>query len=288
MKRTALLLALLMAGTSSAVAAPKSVAVKKLSLVAVDQGAERLVITGKTLVAVGNSDGVNSNILLIGLDSNGVQLWQKTIDSGVDEVVLAAATDPSGNIWLAGASSKVAPTESATVQVSAENPDGVLTEAVTKLRGDMNLLTLWKVSALGDLLATYSAAQSAPALINAISANASGVSITGILQDKPFIQSVNSQGIFGKLISIGTSKTTLNAIVRQADGSLSVFGTSSETLGGKKLAGLRDGVLMKISKTGAVVSVVRSSAPKADRSWISADSTLALTGYVKRDRKSVV
>jgi len=281
MKRTALLLALLIAGTSSAVAAPKALEVKKLTLIAVNQSAEKLVISGKTVVTVANTDGVNSNILLTGLDVNGVQLWQKTIDSGVDEVALAAATDPLGNIWLAGASSKVAVPESATVQVQAENPDGVVLEPVTQLRSDMNVLTLWKVSSQGELLGTYSSAQSAPALINAISVNASGISIAGTMQDKPFIQSANSQGVFGKALSIGTPKTTLNAIVRHADGTLSVFGTSSETLGGKKLAGVRDGVLIKVSKTGALATVVRSSAPKADRSWLAADSTLALTGYVK-------
>jgi len=281
MKRTALLLALLTIGTSSAFAAPKPLEVKKLTLIAVNQSAEKLVISGKTLVTVANTDGVNSNILLTGLDVTGVQLWQKTIDSGVDEVALAATADPMGNIWLAGASSKVVVPESATVQIQAENPDGVLLEPITQLRGDMNVLTLWKVSSQGELLGTYSSAQSAPALINAISVNASGVSIAGTVQDKPFIQSANSQGVFGKAISIGTTKTTLNAIVRHADGTLSVFGTSSETLGGKKLAGVRDGVLIKVSKTGALSTVVRSSAPKADRSWLVADSTLALTGYVK-------
>jgi hypothetical protein len=281
MKRTALLLALLTIGTSSAVAAPKPLEVKKLTLIAVNQSAEKLVISGKTLVTVANTDGVNSNILLTGLDVTGVQLWQKTIDSGVDEVALAATTDPMGNIWLAGASSKVVVPESATVQIQAENPDGVVLEPITQLRGDMNVLTLWKVSSQGELLGTYSSAQSAPALINAISVNASGVSIAGAVQDKPFIQSANSQGVLGKAVSIGTTKTTLNAIVRHADGTLSVFGTSSETLGGKKLAGVRDGVLIKVSKTGALSTVVRSSAPKADRSWLAADSTLALTGYVK-------
>ena len=281
MKRTALLLALLTIGTSSAFAAPKPLEVKKLTLIAVNQSAEKLVISGKTLVTVANTDGVNSNILLTGLDVTGVQLWQKTIDSGVDEVALAATADPMGNIWLAGASSKVVVPESATVQIQAENPDGVVLEPITQLRGDMNVLTLWKVSSQGELLGTYSSAQSAPALINAISVNASGVSIAGAVQDKPFIQSANSQGVLGKAVSIGTTKTTLNAIVRHADGTLSVFGTSSETLGGKKLAGVRDGVLIKVSKTGALSTVVRSSAPKADRSWLAADSTLALTGYVK-------
>jgi hypothetical protein len=101
------------------------------------------------------------------------------------------------------------------------------------------------------------------------------------LQDKPFLLSANNAGTFGKLLSIGTAKTQLNAVLRHGDGSISVFGSSTETLGGKKLAGVRDGILIKVSKTGTITSVVRSSAPKADRSWLAADSTLALTGYVK-------
>ena len=280
MKRFALLLALLLVGIMPAVAAPKSVAVKKLSIIAT-VSAEAMVVTGKTIITVSNTDGVNSNILLTGMDISGTQLWQKTIDSGVDEVALASAVDPLGNVWLAGASSVLAAVESATAPIQAENPDGVIAEPVTKLRADMNLLTLWKVSPLGDLLGTYTLSQSAPALINAISVNANGVSIVGQLLDKPFVLSATSTGVFGKVLSIGTSKTALNTVVRHTDGSVSVFGSSAETLAGKKLAGVRDGVLIRVSKTGAITSVVRSSAPKANRAWLSADSTLALTGFVK-------
>ena len=281
MRRIAVFLVLLLVGTPPAVAAPKSVALKKLTIVATVAGAEKLVVSGKTLVTVSNSDGPNTNILLTGMDIKGVQLWQKTIDSGSDEVALATAVDPLGNIWLAGAASSITAPESATAAIQAENPDGVVAEPTTKLRSDLSVLTLWKVSALGEVLATYSSAQLSPPLINSISVNSSGVSVVGQLQDKPFLLSANNAGTFGKLISIGTAKTQLNAVLRHGDGSISVFGSSAETLGGKKLAGVRDGVLIKVSKTGAIASVVRSSAPKADRSWLAADSTLALTGYVK-------
>jgi hypothetical protein len=280
MKRLALFLALLIVGTTPAIAAPKSVAVKKLTIIAT-VSAEAMVVTGKTVVTISNSDGLNSNILLTGLDISGAQLWQKTIDSGVDEIALASAVDPLGNVWLAGASSAIPVVESATAPIQAENPDGVIAEPVTKLREDMNQLTLWKLSPLGDLLGTYTLSQPAPALISAISVNASGVSIVGQVQDKPFLVSANAAGVFGKQLFIGTSKTALSAVVRHSDGSLSVFGSSAETLGGKKLAGVRDGVLIKISKTGAIASVVRSSAPKASRGWLAADPSLTLTGYVK-------
>lgn len=281
MRRIAIFLVLVLVGTTPAIAAPKSVALKKLTIVANVAGAEKLAVSGKTLITVSNSDGPNTNILLTGMDIKGVQLWQKTIDSGADEVALATAVDPLGNIWLAGAASSISAPESATAAIQAENPDGVVAEPTTKLRSDLNILTLWKVSALGEVLATYSSAQLSPPLINAISVNSSGVSVVGQLQDKPFLLSANNAGTFGKLLSIGTTKTQLNAVVRHGDGSISVFGSSAETLGGKKLAGVRDGVLIKVSKSGAIASVVRSSAPKADRSWIAADSTLALTGYVK-------
>lgn len=280
MKRIALFLILLIAATPSAVAAPKSVAVKKLTIIAT-VNAESIVASGKTIVTVSNSDGLNANILLTGIDISGAQLWQKTIDSGSDEVALATSSDSAGNIWLAGASSLLPTTESATAPIQAENPDGVIVEPVTKLRGDMNLLTLWKLSPLGDLLGTYTLAQSAPALINAISVNSSGISIVGQLEDKNFLVSANSMGVFGKVISIGTSKTQLNAVVRNNDGTVSVFGSSAEALAGKKLAGNRDGVLIKVSKAGSVATVVRSSAPKAQRSWLASDSSLALTGFVK-------
>jgi len=280
MKRIALLVALLIAGTSPAVAAQKAVAVKKLKIISA-VSAESMVISGKTIVTLTNTDGSNSNVLLTGTDITGAQIWQKTIDSGVDEVALAAATDALGNIWLAGASSSLPVTESATAPVQAENPDGVVSEPAEKLRGDMNLITLWKVSSLGELLGTYTLVQSAPVLINAISVNSTGISLVGQLEDRPLVVSANLTGVFGKVISIGTAKTQLNALSRQSDGSLSIFGSSTETLAGKKVAGARDGVLIKISKSGAISSVVRSSAPKANRAWIAADSTLALTGFVK-------
>jgi hypothetical protein len=92
---------------------------------------------------------------------------------------------------------------------------------------------------------------------------------------------MSNTGIFGKVIQIGTSKTTLNAVVRNSDGSTNIFGSSSETLAKKKVAGVRDGILMKVSKAGVITSVVRSSAVKADRSWLSADNSLLLSGYVK-------
>ena len=72
----------------------------------------------------------------------------------------------------------------------------------------------------------------------------------------------------------------MDAVVRHTDGSFTVVGSSSETLAGKKLAGITDGVLIKISKAFKISSVVRSSATKGKRIWNSATAKLLLGGEV--------
>ncbi len=266
---------------TAAFAIPKPVTVKPLEIVATAVNTEGLLATGKTLVTYTNTGSTNSNIVLTGFDVTGVQQWVRTIDSGVDEIVTAAVVDAAGTIWLAGSSASAPMSETPTAAIPAENPDGVVVEALPQLRPDMNQITIWKLTPLGELVETYSLAQSSPALISALSVNSSGISVVGSLAGRTFLVSASPAGVFGKPIFIGTSKTVLNAVVRSPDGTINVFGESSETLGGKKLAGTRDGILVKVSKTGAITNVVRSSGIKAQRSWLVADSTLALTGFVK-------
>ncbi len=281
MKRLLLLVFAASLVLPTASAAPKAVTVKKLDIVASAVSAEGLVATGKTLVTYSNTGSTNSNIELTGLDVTGVQQWLRTIDSGVDEIATAATVDAAGNIWLAGSSAAVTVPESVTAAIAAENPDGVVAEELPKVRSDMNQITIWKLSPIGELLATFLSVQTSPALVSALSVNSSGVSLVGVLADRPFLISATPTGVFAKPLFIGTNKSALNAVVRSPDGSVNLFGESSETLGGKKVAGARDGILVKVSKAGAITSVVRSSAIKAQRSWLAADSTLTLTGYVK-------
>ena len=281
MKRLLLLVFAASLVLPTASAAPKAVAVKKLDIVASAVNAEGLVATGKTLVTYSNTGSTNSNIELTGLDVTGVQQWLRTIDSGVDEIATAATVDAAGNIWLAGSSAAVTVPESVTAAIAAENPDGVVAEELPRVRSDMNQITIWKLSPIGELLATFLSVQTSPALVSALSVNSSGVSLVGVLADRPFLLSATPTGVFAKPLFIGTNKSALNAVVRSPDGSVNLFGESSETLGGKKVAGVRDGILVKVNKSGAITSVVRSSAIKAQRSWLAADSALTLTGYVK-------
>ena len=265
----------------TAEAVQKKVAVKKVTTVLSVPGAEMLVVSGSSIITIATVDSQTTDIVLSAVNGTGVSLWQKVIDSGVDEVAMATTVDGAANVWLAGFSSQVKSASTETASVIAENPDAITLEAAEELRGDLNVLTVWKISPVGELLATYTSQYDLPGLINSISVNKSGLSIVGVLSEKPFLQNMSAAGEFSQQASIGTSKTTINTVVRNSDGSSSLFGSSTETLGGKKLAGVRDGVLVKTSKSGAIASVVRSSAIKGDRSWLSADSSLLLSGYVK-------
>jgi hypothetical protein len=281
MKRIALLLVLSVALAPSAQAVQKKVAVKKVTTVLSVPGAEMLAVSASSIITIATIDSQTTDIALSAVDGTGVSLWQKVIDSGVDEVAMATTVDGAANVWLAGFSSQVKSVSTETASVVAENPDAITVEAAQELRGDLDVLTVWKISSMGELLGTYTSQYDLPGLINSISVNKSGLSIVGVLSEKPFLQNMSAAGEFSQQVSIGSSKTVINSVIRNSDGSSSLFGSSTETLGGKKLAGVRDGVLVKTSKSGAISSVVRSSAIKGDRSWLSADSSLLLSGYVK-------
>ena len=281
MRRIALLLVMSLALAPSAQAVQKKIAVKKVTTLLSVPGAELLAVSGSSIITIATIDSQTTDIALSAVDGAGVLLWEKVLDSGADEVAMATTVDGAANVWLAGFSSQLKSASEETVTVVAENPDAITLEPAQELRGDLNVLTVWKISPMGELLATYTSQYDLPGLINSISVNKTGLSITGVLSERTFLQNMSAAGEFSTQISIGTAKTTINVVVRNSDGGSSLFGSSTETLGGKKLAGIRDGVLVKVSNSGAISSVVRSSAIKGDRSWLSADSSLLLSGYVK-------
>jgi hypothetical protein len=281
MKKIAILLVLTLSALSPAQAAQKSVAVKSIEKLVSAPEAELLIASGSSIVVISNSDSPTARISISGLDSSGSVIWLKKIESLNNEIASAVTSDAEGNIWLAGFSSVESPAETATSTVVAENPDSVPLETYPALRNDLKVIKIWKLSPVAEVIAQYSKELTEPGLINALSANSSGVSIVGQFAGKPFLMTANQTGVFSKMFFVGTSKTVINTVVRNTDGSSNLFGASSEKLGGKNLVGKRDGILMKVAKSGSVTTVVRSSIAKGDRAWLSSDSNLLLSGYVK-------
>ena len=267
-----------LAMTSVAQGAPKPISVKTLKVFSQSSSAEAIVANSKAIFTYENIMGVSADIKVRSFDFTGAEIWSKTVDSGLDELATAMAIDSQGTLWLVGNIAIAPQPESATAVTGALNPDGIEVENIPPLRADMKNISVWQISATGEVIGQISIAT--VALIDAISVSSSGLSILASRDSEPFLITL-SEGKFSKELKIGSAKTKISAITRIGDGTTYLVGSSSETLGGKKLVGRVDGVLIKVAKTGSITSVVRSSAPKGIRDWQSTTSSLFVTGSVR-------
>jgi hypothetical protein len=284
MKRFALVvITALLFSAQPADAAPKSIAVSEITKIAPIAEHEGAAITAQGVTIFANTE---KKVTVTHLDFAGLQKWQLLVEGAPDQIAMAATSDKEGNIWLAGLTSAVSTSETKSATNNPVNVDGVVVEQVPSLRNELNTLTLWKISPAGSLIATYSESATSPILITAISHSTSGISIVGDRGAGTVLISATLGGKFTTAKPIGTAKSTFTSIIRNPDGSAQMYGSSSESLGGKKLVGLRDGILAKVNKSGALTSVVRSSANRATRTWQSATATYFLVGDVKAGGKN--
>ena len=284
MKRFAVaVIAALLITSHPAGAAPKTIAANEITKVAAIAEHEGATISGQGITVFSNSE---KKVLVSAMDFTGAEKWKLVIEGSADQIAMAATSDKEGNTWLAGLTSAVEAVESQSATSTPVNVDGVVVEPVPGMRSELNTVTLWKISATGSLIGSYSDSATSPLLITAISHSSSGISIMG---DRGAGLVLISSTLTGKFVTakvIGTAKSSFSSIIRNADGSAQIYGASSETLGGKKLVGNRDGILAKVNKSGVLTSVVRSSASKATRTWQSATSTYFVVGDVKVSGKN--
>ena len=272
--------------TQGATAAPKSITVK--AMVALDLAAPVTVDT--KMFVVGSSIVLLNDSSVRAIGSDGVEKWRLALTQGVASIATALAADNTGNIWVAG-SSAVAPvvTASPTPTAVPINPDNVVVDPKVPMRADLTVATIWKVSNTGALVATYTAEPLTALLINSIAVNAKGITLGGVRAtdtgNSGVILNADSEGKFVKPIFLGVSDTSIDVVVRGTDASVYAIGNSAETLAGKKVAGYRDGIIAKYSSAGKLTSLIRSSAAKAKREWLSATNSLFLTGSVQTGQK---
>ena len=257
-------------------AAPKSIPAVEIAKVSEVVDHEGALISNQGITLYSNAE---KKVSISFLDFTGVKKWNLTLQDRADQIVTAATADKEGNIWLAGLTA--ATVETVTTTAAGVNVDNVVVEPVPEVRGDLNALTLWKVSSTGTLVTTFSESATAPMLINAISHSSSGISIMGDRGAGTILVNMTLAGKFSKAVTIGTAKSSFTSIFRNADGSAQIYGSSAETLAGKARVGTRDGILAKVSKSGSLTNVVRSSANRATRTWQSATATYFLAGDVK-------
>jgi hypothetical protein len=269
--------------TPAANSAPKKISVKPMQLVTTvgtPDEVSGVVVSGKSLIVYGSKA---SKAYARAVDTTGKELWNLSLDQSPASIATAAAVDSAGDIWIAGATPLALGLTPPSPAATPVNPDNAAATPTTTV-GNLQAVTIWKLTAAGVLASTNTLPTSSVVFPTAISVDRNGASIVGIIGTEKgsagFFVNSDKAGVFGKLLQIGSVSTTTDAVVRHTDGSFTVAGSSSETLAGKKVAGVTDGVLIKISKSLKITSVIRSSAVKGKRIWNSATSTLLLGGEV--------
>jgi hypothetical protein len=264
-------------------AAPKKISVKPMQLlttVGTPDEVSGAVVSGKSIIVFGTK---SSKAYARAIDVTGKEIWNLSLDQSAASIATAAAVDSAGDIWVTGATPLATGLVMPTPTATPLNPDSAAIPPSVFV-GNLQAITIWKVSAAGSLISTITFPTSSVLFPTAISVDKNGASVVGIIANEKgnagFLVNIDSAGVFTKLLQIGATSTTADAVVRHADGTLTVAGSSSETLAGKKVVGVTDGILVKFSKALKITSVVRSSIAKGKRIWNSASSSLLLTGEV--------
>ena len=264
-------------------AAPKKISVKPMQLlttIGTPDEVSGAVVSGKSIIIFGTK---SSKAYARAIDRTGKELWNLTLDQSAASVATSAAVDSAGDIWIAGATPLALGLNPPASTATPVNPDNAVIPPSVFI-GDLQAVTIWKVSAAGALLFTNTLPTSSVLFPTAITVDKNGASVVGIIANEKgnagFLANADATGAFSKLLQIGAVSTTADAVARHGDGSFTVAGSSSETLGGKKVAGLTDGILVKISKALKITTVVRSSVTKGKRIWNSASNSLLLAGEV--------
>ncbi len=274
----------------SAQAAPKKIVVNPLKLLTTigsPTEVSGVVVSGKNFIVFGTQ---NSKAYARAVDSNGNELWKLQLDQSQASIASAAVVDSVGDIWIAGATPApaVAPIGTPTAAI---NPDNANVPTSTFI-GDLKVLTIWKISSAGALISTNSLPTSNSILPTSMALDDSGLAIVGSIAGEKinagFINFLNTSGLFSKTLQIGSASTSIESVTRNADKTFTLVGSSGETIAGKKLAGLIDGVIIKVTKSLKITSVVRSSISKGKRIWNSTTSSLLLGGEVVVGNKSEV
>ena len=264
-------------------AAPKKISVKPMQLlttIGTPDEVSGAVVSGKSIIIFGTK---SSKAYARAIDRTGKELWNLTLDQSAASVATSAAVDSAGDIWIAGATPLALGLNPPASTAAPVNPDNAVIPPSVFI-GDLQAVTIWKVSAAGALLFTNTLPTSSVLFPTAITVDKNGASVVGIIANEKgnagFLANADATGAFSKLLQIGAVSTTADAVARHGDGSFTVAGSSAETLAGKKVAGITDGILVKISKALKITTVVRSSVAKGKRIWNSASNSLLLAGEV--------
>lgn len=248
-----------------------------------------IFIDKSTIYTFGTIESSTTDAVITAHTAQGLVLSRRIIDGGGSDYFAAGASDGQGNYWFVGGDSpatNIAKPE--TASATAINPENIVLETITPLRNDIKNIVLWKFSLTTGEISRYPFELGFSSLATGISADSKGISVSGLSRGKKgnqnFLINATPSGKFSAPVFIGGSGTTINAIQRVSDGSVDLFGASTEVLGGTRRVGKIDGVLIKV-RAGKITQVVRSSAAQAEREWVAVGASTFTIGTIRTGKK---
>ena len=311
MKRTfhkfvALNCALFLLGSISAQGAEKLPIINEANGFVISEASDALAlarIEEKWVIA--GSDSKDASWVAL-FNQKGDEIWRifpVSVGQGGEGFISAAEVDSRG-ILVAGLSqnslilptvqiSDAPPTSAPTPLPSATNtpsksvplanPDNVTPVANNPFRKDIANIFLIRVDVNGKLESIFNVANTRGLIPNSIATIGDVIFLSG----NELGETGKSRGGLLKFAldgttssyTFGASQTTFNRLISRTSKTLSIIGSSAETILDRKVVGKRDGIILDISPaTGAITKILRSSGKGASRSWESANGNLLVAG----------
>jgi hypothetical protein len=242
------------------------------------------LVRTKTVFVFGNVQSEqNSHGFIEAIGDSGATSWSLPLQSGVNDIATCATFDSKGHIWVVGTSgptSQFLP-DSSPSPAAILNPDSVVTDPTTPLRGDLTTLVFWELDQGGNLISTFRSDLSRSIVARGIIATSKGLALVGIVAtpsgNAGFFLQVDYLGVPGALQVIGAKDTELSSIVGTSAGFV-LTGSSVEKLLGKPLIGLRDAISVSATASGKISSILRSTNSSTIRQWQASTSSLFMGG----------
>lgn len=262
---------------------------------------------------VAGSDSDNQSWLAL-YDQKGSEIWRifpMSVGNGGAGFITAAEVD-SREILIAGlsqspielqavAAPEVLPTASpsatpliaptATKSVPLVNPDNVVSTPVLPLRKDIKNLFLARIDLSGKIAKIINTENKSGFLPNSIAVSTlntflAGNELNSENRTRGAIWKFNSEG-FADTFVFGESQTVFNQAIATSSKSLTIIGTSAETIAQRKVVGKSDGIILTITQAnGKVSNLIRSSGSGALRSWDTASGNLQVAGTSRVGKRS--
>jgi hypothetical protein len=213
---------------------------------------------------------------------------QRILVAGVAQNELTLSGEPIPEVsptsdGLASPSPSPTPPATEGKGVPIVNPDNVIPGEVKPIRKDINRVFVARFDLTGRLVTAVSAPNNSGFIPNSIAVGSTNIFLAG-----NEINSVNqsrgalfkfSESAFIDSYSYGEGGTNFKDVLAISTKSLTVVGSSAETLANRKVVGKADGIILTVSQSnGKIIKILRSSNTGAVRSWDFVSGNLQVSG----------